>query len=151
MTHVVEVAQSIKIEDTQKDTILAFADGIAYSVRIPAAVKRDCFHILTMRYRKVRLAYLKVFSAALFLLLRQHITQIHFVIIDIEYMGHDGDMRGMLLNYIRRIVPDFPKDAILFKAIGHSAAHYKAYDTHVGKMQPDYVVTTKELLELVIH
>ncbi len=150
MTHVVEIDQSIKIGDTQKDTVLAFANGKQFSVLVPASVKRECYQILHMRYQKLRLPYLTVFTAALFLLLREHITQIHLLIIDIEYMGHEGEIRGMLLNYIRRIVPDFPKDAVIFKEIGkHSGAHQKAYDTHVGKLQPDYVVTTKELLELV--
>ena len=35
MTHVVEVDQSGKVEDTRLDTIVAFANGITFSVRIP--------------------------------------------------------------------------------------------------------------------
>ena len=150
MTHIVEVDQSIRIENTQENTVVAFANGIAFSMLISARTKRECLDILRMRYRKLRQPYLKLFCAALFLLLRKHITQIHLIVIDTEYYGHDGEIRGMLLNYLRRIVPDFPKDAIIFKQIGkRSSAHHKAYDTHVGKLMPDYVVETKELVAVL--
>ncbi len=38
MRHVVEVDQSIKIEDSGS-TVLAFADGIAYAIEVSANVK----------------------------------------------------------------------------------------------------------------
>jgi len=35
------------------------------------------------------------------------------VIIDTEFKGLDGAIRVMLLNYLRGMVPDFPKEAII--------------------------------------
>lgn len=36
----IEIDQSGKIEDTRKDTVLAFSNGKNYSILIPAEVKR---------------------------------------------------------------------------------------------------------------
>jgi hypothetical protein len=150
MSHVVEVDQSGRIEFTSQDTILAFANGINYSILIPSQVKQRCVQNLRRRYHKLKEPYLKMFVVGLFILLRNHTKQLDMVIIDIEFKGLDGVIRGMLLNYLRGIVPDFPKEAIIFRSIGkHSTAHYKAYDTFTKKLKPDYTVSEAEFMELL--
>ncbi len=44
--HVVDVDQSGKFENTKHDTVVAFSNGIDFSVIIPATVKRDCITAL---------------------------------------------------------------------------------------------------------
>lgn len=145
----IEVDQSGKIENTKTATVLAFSNNIDYSILIPATVKRDCIEYLRKHYQRLHQPYMKFFAAALFLLLNKHLTKLDAVIIDEEYVGHAGTIKGMLLNYIRRIQIDFPKEKILFRRIGRkSKAHQKAYSTFVGNIKPDYKVTTDELLRL---
>src|SRR5260221_7538022 len=114
MSHVVEIDQSGRIEFTSQDTILAFANGINYSILIPSQVKQRCIQNLRRRYHKLKEPYLKMFVVGLFILLRNRTKQLDMVIIDTEFKGLDGVIRGMLLNYLRGIVPDFPKEAIIF-------------------------------------
>lgn len=72
------------------------------------------------------------------------------VIIDEEYTGREGAIKGMLLNYIRTVEPGFHSEAITFSRIGkHSPAHHKAYAIYVGDAEPDHEVSSEELTALL--
>ena len=145
----VEVDQSGKLGDTRVPTVLAFSNGESYSIVIPATVKRECFALLKRHYRLLRQPYLKLFAAGLFLLLKRHLPRVAVVVIDQEYIGQEGNIKGMLLNYIRKEYPDFPKENIVFRRIGkRSPAHRKAYATYVGEIEADHKVEREELLAL---
>jgi hypothetical protein len=151
MTHVVEIDQSARTDETNRDTALAFANGISYSILIRSTIKQHCLVALRNRYKSPHQFYLKLFVVSLYILLKDHIKNIDTIIIDIEYDGQSGPIRGMLLNYLHQIVPDYPKDAIIFRSIGkHSSAHFKALGTYQGKQKPDYVVSEEELMKLLI-
>jgi hypothetical protein len=146
----IEVDQSGKIGTTQVATVVALSNGKHYAILIPARVKRACLEFLKTRYRELRQPYMKLFAAALFLLLKPYVKTLQQVSIDREYPGHEGTIKGMLLNYIRREVPDFPKERIVFTEIGkESPAHEKAYTTYTGKVKPDHTVREEELIGLV--
>ena len=146
MAHI-EVDQSGRIGDTSVATVLAFSNEISFSVLIPAAVKREYVEFLRSYYRHLRQPYMKLFAAGLFLLLKDHLCSIESVTIDREYTGLEGIIKGMLLNHLRKLDPEFPKEGIAFRHIGKkSRAHQKAYDTFRGRVRPDRVITTGELV-----
>lgn len=70
MAYVVEVDQSIKIEQSG-DTVLAFADGISHAIVVPSHVKTEGFRALRRRGKSKEIAYLLLFSASLYLLLKE--------------------------------------------------------------------------------
>jgi len=144
----IEVDQSGKIGDTRVPTVLAFTDGFSKSIFIPAKVKRECVTFLRSRYRELRQPYMKLFAAALFLLLKDYIDEIDRVIIDREYSGKEGIIKGMLLGYIHQVDSDFPKEKIMFGPI-KKEAHEKAYSTFTGNQGPDRKVTAEELIALL--
>jgi len=147
----IEVDQSIRIKDA-KDTVLAFSNSISRAIVIPAEVKRVAYAYLKNRYRTPKNPELKIFVAGLFLLLRDHLSKQLFITIDEEWTGaaNEASIKGMLLNYIREVLPEFDKRHIRFARIGKkSGAHLRAYSVHQGKAKPDYVVTEKELLRLL--
>ncbi len=146
----IEVDQSGKIGDTKVPTALAFSNEDSYSILIPATVKRECLGFLRARYRKLRQPYMKLFAAALFLLLKQHLSRLDLVIIDEEYTGHEGAIKGMLLNYIHSVDSGFQSEAITFGRIGkQSPAHHKAYAVYTGDAEPDHQVSSDELTVLL--
>jgi hypothetical protein len=49
---IVQVDQSIKVEQTHKDTVVAFSDGIRYAILIPARVKREAIQRLRRSGRR---------------------------------------------------------------------------------------------------
>ncbi|MEW6716790.1 MAG: hypothetical protein AB1345_04710 [Chloroflexota bacterium] len=90
---------------------------------------------------------LRMFVAGILLLLRRQISNVASVTIDVEYEGKEGEIKGVLLQFILNWVPDFPKGAITFQRIGKkSSAHKLAWETHRSNRKPDHVATLDDLL-----
>jgi hypothetical protein len=66
----VEVDQSGKIGKTNEDTVLAFSNGLAYSVLISRQVKQQCVRELRRRGLSPQAIYLRLFAVGLHFLLR---------------------------------------------------------------------------------
>jgi hypothetical protein len=146
----VEVDQSGKIGDTRVPTVLAFSDGECRAILISATVKRECYAYLRKHYRALRQPHLKVFAAALFLLLRDRLAELSLIAIDTEYTGQEAIIKGMLLEHIRTAVPNFDSEAIVFREIGKkSSAHRKAIATYRRRIKPDHVVKSEEMIALL--
>jgi hypothetical protein len=147
MSHVVEVDQSGKVEDTKEDTVLAFANGMKFSVLIPATVKRDCVRILRQRGLSPKVFYLQLFVVGLFFLLKDHIAHLSHTIIDREYLGKDKDIRLYLMNLLKRARYTVDAEQFHFGHIGKgSTAHSLAIDTLRRMKQPDVKLTLEDIL-----
>lgn len=151
MPYIVEVDQSGKIEDTATSTVLAFANGKSYAVLIPAAVKRTCLHALRQRGRTGKSLYRRLFTKALFLLLKDHMTEIAVVTIDEEYTGYSAQIKQELLRLLwasgLAVEPDQIRFGIIHRRRSENPpAHNKAYAVHQGNEKPDRVITVGELL-----
>ncbi len=131
MAHVVEVDQSWKFENTQQDTVLALANGIRYSILIPAHVKRECIHILRARGIGGPMFYIQLFAISLFFLLKDHIGVINHVYIDKEYSGKEGQIKDYLVNAFRRA--------------GILVSYHQIQFTHVGKKSNAHIVALATL------
>lgn len=147
---ILEVDQSIKIEQTNADTVLALSNDETFAVRVPADVKRECLAVLRRRGERRKAITLKVFSAALFLLLQGHLARAERIVIDTEYPGREGDIQGMLMNWIRKRRPGFDPTRLVFARVGkRSRAHRKAARVGQGRDAADTVLTTRRLLRLL--
>ncbi len=147
MQHHIEIDQSIKIEQTQGDTVLAFSDGIERAILIPAKVKRACQWELRDRGVKSDMIVLRMFASGILLLLEGQMERISSITIDTEYIGKEGEIKGLLLRFILKWVPDFPKRAIAFRQVGkQSGSHVLAWGTHKARRKPDRRRTIEGLL-----
>jgi len=146
----IEVDQSGIIGRTNIDTVFAFSNAINRSLLIPANVKRECLKVLRPRGKPGGVYYFRLFAAALFLLLKDHLDQVSLIIIDVEFEGKETEIKGMLLNHIRKVHPSFPGNGITFARIGkRSRAHKKAIETFRGTLLADKTVSADELLDLL--
>jgi hypothetical protein len=146
----VEIDQSGRIETLTQDSALGFSDSKTYGILIRRSAKRKVFETLRKRYTQLKRPELRVFAAAVFLLIRDHLDRLESITIDLEYEGHDADIKGMLLRHIRKVRPDFPKEQISFRSIGRkSKAHFKAYGIFSGRQTPDRIIHAEELLSLL--
>jgi hypothetical protein len=144
----IEVDQSGRIEYTQQDTVLAFADGECYSVLITAKTKRMCIDKLRSKDVKPPRLQAILFATAVFLLLKRHARKIDAVTIDREYYGNEPLIKGHLLNLLTRAGIPFDANAVRFDLIGKkSPAHAIAISTFRRNRRPDRVISENEILD----
>lgn len=148
----VEVDQSGKIEQTNWDTVLAMSDGVDYAILIPAAVKREVFHLLRGLYpeRAGEFHIYQFFAVGLYLLMSPYLDELEEVGIDREYEGKEGYIKGILLQHLRRDDPDFPSAGIGFRRVGKgSPSDALAYSVFQGERPPDTMITLEEIMDVV--
>jgi hypothetical protein len=146
----IEIDQSGKIEDTNKDTIIAFSNEVFGSILIKAKDKREVQKIFR-KIGKPKIFVYKLFAILIFLLIKKHLKKINQIIIDEEYPGKSVLIKDYLLREIRKVRPNFPKRDISFSAVGKkSKAHYLAYGVAIGKKLADKTVSVKEILRFVV-
>ena len=146
----IEIDQSGKIEETNITTVLAFSNHTTRAVTMPATVKQACIEVLRRKGHVKQTFVFQIFAAGIFLLIAEHLHQLEHMTIDTEYPGHEGDIKGMLLNAILKVRSDFPKQQISFRPVGKkSGSHHKAYGVFTGKQQPDRVLTAQEILRVL--
>ena len=141
-----QIDQSGKIEDTNKLTIVAYANGQIKSLKIGATEKQKLLTVMrTLDYPKHNYVY-KVFAALVYFLLADE--KIDSVVIDREYLGHEATIKGMIIQLLKKNGKNIPD--IQFDYIGKlSRAHKAALDIFRGQKEADLVVTAKEVLKLL--
>jgi hypothetical protein len=146
----IQVDQSGKIERTQRNTVLALANEMEYAVLFLAVEKRESVTRLRQKGESGKTLYLKLFAAALFLLLEDHVDQLDEVVIDQEYPGKESQIRELLLNHIWKVSPSFSRERIVFGQIGKkSPAHRKALAVYRGQAQADRKIRARDILRLL--
>jgi hypothetical protein len=153
-TIMLELDQSNKIERLERDTILALSNQRHYAIRIPSSVKRELFTRLQSKGKSRKNAYLWIFSAGVFLLLKPHLSRIikqqEVIVIDVEYTGQDANIKSMITRYCRRAGFELQADNIRFARIGKSSgAHKVAHAVQAGKAKVNKRITTEDFLELM--
>jgi uncharacterized membrane-anchored protein YjiN (DUF445 family) len=144
----VEVDQSGKVENSRMATVLAFANGKRRAISIPATVKRKSIRELRQRGQKGSSFYYQIFATGLYLLLKDDITRINRLIVDVEYRRKDAIIREHLLNLFRRAGKKVDADQIQFARITKkSPAHRAAIQVLRGQKKPEHTVTIEELLK----
>lgn len=134
------IDQSGKIEETNKDTVLAFSSNkTQFSILIPCKLKQEIFLKFDKKLKKK--ITLRLFSYGLFLLLKDRANNSSIIHIDNEYDEHDKDIKQMLINY-----SGIKKENIKFINIGKDAnAHKVAYKTFKKKMKPNEIINELDI------
>lgn len=139
--------QSGKIEKTNQDTVLAFSGDAEYAILIPAKAKQQILRRLRSTKRRGKRVYLAFFAMALYHLLEGCLDRLKFVAIDIEYEGHEHDIKLMLLNLIWKKYPRYPADHITFRRVGKkSRVHKKALAVFRGEDGADKILTPDDFM-----
>ena len=145
----IEIDQSGKIEDTSKDTVVAFSNGKSKSIFISAKDKREIQKIFR-EIGKPRIFIYKTFAILVFLLVKDDLKKIKEIIIDEEYPGKENLIKNYLLQEIRKARLNFCPDDILFRQIGKkSGAHSVGYLTYTNKISPNKKIKVRELLKIL--
>lgn len=134
-----EVDQSIRIEETNRDTVIGIANkhhGVA--VLLPRKIKRHFMEDFRRRGISKRFGP-TLFAAGIIATLKQSKLNPSSLILDIEYPGYERLIAKVISLYYPRVV-------ISFRQIGkNSPAHEVAYFTHTHKRGSDGTIIRKEL------
>ena len=139
----IEVDQSGKVEQLNKDAVIAFSNVKQYSILIPRRVKQEIF----MEYKgKVRDLRYKLFSILVFYYLKSYLREIKLIIIDFEYMGKENLIKSILFGLIKKVYSNFDFKIIRFGKISkNSNAHAVAIDVFRKNRKPNEILSTKEV------
>lgn len=95
------IDQSGKIEDTSKNTVLAFSNEINGSILIKAVEKRKLLKIFREQNRP-KIFTFQLFSILIYELLVKYKVKNHIVFIDIEYPGQNDLIKSYIIQLINR-------------------------------------------------
>ncbi len=144
----IEIDQSVKIEQLSRNTVIALSNDIEFAVSIPSKVKRK-LQTEFRRKGKPKLFRLRTFVAGVVLLIyHAKFRHVPSVVIDREYAGQEQNIQSMFVEMWQRHYGQAPSVSI--KEIGkRSKAHDVAYFTMSGKRKVDRVLTYSEMRRLV--
>lgn len=146
---IIEIDQSNKIEETNKNTIIGMSNGKAFAVLIKGRAKRK----LKEEFRKAgkqNLFKFRVFIAGVVLMIKYSgLKGISEVVIDEEYTGKDNMLRSMFLEMWKRYFEKAP--IVRVDNIGRkSGAHAAAYLAMKGRNKVDREIKYEELKALCL-
>lgn len=147
-----DVDMSGRIEETNRPTAVALANGISFSLVISAAEKRKAISTLKKRYpnREVNTLHIFVFTVLLYYLLQPYIERMALVTIDLEYPGHDALIKNRVMTLLRNAGLRVGKDQLTIGQVGKkSPAHDLAYRVYAKKKQSDREITAADVLVLI--
>jgi hypothetical protein len=145
----VEVNQSNKIEQTNKDTIIGLADDETFTILIKAKIKRKLQEEFKKQGKPGLFVY-RTFIAGVILALRHaQLKNLTRVVIDEEYYGKERLLKSMFLEIWGRYFTKIPE--ICFERIGRkSKVHNACYLTMKGKYRPDRIISLGEIRRLAL-
>lgn len=150
----VQVDQSGKVNETNRPTALAMANGMDFSIRISAREKRKVVEELRRRRPgwKSKQIYLRMFATLLYLLLKDDIERMGRVIVDTEFSGAENqrDIKDWVLTLLRRQGIRVYRQQLVFQQIHRGKkeppAHKLAWRVFKGYVKPDKIITAEDVL-----
>lgn len=139
----IEIDQSGKIEQLNKDTYIAFSNHEEYCVKFPKKIKGE----IVYEYKtKVSQIIQRLFAICIFYCLENYVSKKELITIDLEYPGWEADIKTYLIPLLRLKDKGFDKNKIDFSSIEKkSRAHKVAKSAFIGKSKPNRILSKDEV------
>lgn len=146
---VIEIDQSGKIEETHRDTVLAFSNGKSYSIRIKAKTKRQ-LQKLFRDLNRPRFFVIYIFTYGIYFLIKDFLSEIGQINIDIEYPSKEQWTLDLLdCIFKEKQINQHP--VINFKLIGRrSKAHLISIYSSRNKKAKDKIISFDDFNKMII-
>ncbi len=142
-----QIDQSSKIEQTNKNTTLALANGDEFVVIISGKTKRKLQELFRQK-GKPRIFVYEVFAASVVILIKEAKYKHEEVVIDTEYLGQEKIIQSIINKMFKKIHKKPPR--ISFRSIGKkNKAHNLAYLTAKNIKKPNKIITLNEIKEII--
>lgn len=140
-----QIDQSHKIEQTEKDTILALSNDVQFAIRLAAKEKRLLQDLFRASAEPEVFIYF-VFAALLAILLVT-VKPNRKVYVDHEYLGHEDIIKLKLTAILRKM--NLPVE-VGFCYVGKaSPAHALAAKIATGKLKANRTITANDILKYI--
>ncbi|MCL4389996.1 MAG: hypothetical protein M1484_01050 [Patescibacteria group bacterium] len=142
-----EVDQSIKIEQTERDTVIAVANGSKFSIMLRAKEKR----LLQKMFRDLGKPDLFVYFtfAALLAIVFNKMRPKSAVVIDNEYVGHEDVIKLKIKQFSEKLGCDV-SELVTFGLVGKkSPAHLLAASVTDKVKRPDLAIEVCDVWKLI--
>ncbi|MFQ5795255.1 MAG: hypothetical protein ACE5JP_09425 [Candidatus Bipolaricaulia bacterium] len=94
---------------------------------------------------------LRLFAVCIYLLIKDHLSELQEVRIDREYPGHEEEIKWILLNMMKSHPPHPGQLNIEFVSLGKgSSAHKIAWRTFRKELKPNKILTAQEVLSALL-
>jgi len=144
----VEIDQSGRMEMSGETTVAA-SNGFTVTVRVTARVKQEVRQALLEHGAKPKMVMVRMFVGAILLAIRDHLEEINLLTIDEEYTGYEATIKSLLLDRIRALGCEFPRESIMITRVGKkSPAHRAAIRVTRRQAKADKTPSAEELLEV---
>lgn len=142
------IDQSIRIEETGKDTIIAFVDKkYSHSLRIKSNTKKSIQNYFR-KMGKPNIFPILVFAVSTYLLIKHFKLKLDVLIVDVEYLGHESTIKNIILSLYR--IDKVSEPNIYFSNIGkEDKAHLLAIGVHRKKMKEDFTLSESEIIKAI--
>lgn len=141
-----QIDQSGKIEQTERNTVIACINGQQFTVLLKKGEKRKLQRVFKTANMQKLFPYLTF--ATMIAILIHKLSPKHKIIIDKEYFGHEDFIEERIEVYVIQLGSQMPP--ISFGHVGKlSKAHQLGYKVAVGKEKANLVVTADEILRII--
>jgi len=141
----IEIDQSGKIEQLNKDTYIAFSNHEQYCIKLPKKIKQE----ISLMYRsKIRQLIQKIFAICVYHCLINYVSKKRLVTIDREYPGWEPFLKRELVALIRDRYLSFDRDIIIFSNITKdSKAHKLALRSYREEERPNKILSKEDIIK----
>lgn len=141
-----QIDQSGKIEQTERNTVVACTNGVQFTVLLKKREKRKLQKVFKAANMQKLFPY--VTFATLITILLHRLSPKHKVIIDREYFGHEDFIAERIETFVTQLGSKIP--LISFGHVGKlSKAHQLGYRVAVGKENASAIITADEVLKII--
>ncbi len=146
----IEVDISGRIENTSKNTFFAFSNHKNRCIKLSSESKRKIIDKLRRAGKIGKSFYLQIYISGLFILLKDFVGDKN-IVIDIEYISHEREIKQQLLNRFRNSKVDFDSNRINFGHVGkNSPAHNLAIKHYRNKRISVEEIKFESILKLIL-
>jgi len=144
-----ELDMSNRIEETNRPTVLAIADGVTATLRISGKDKQVIIRSIK-RYKpqwEKTFIHVLLFATLVSLLIRRYAKRLDRLFIDPEYLGYEPVIKNWILQVLKRSRITLDAEQIAFQHVGKkSPAHEAALRVIRGKKKPDMKATVAQVM-----
>lgn len=141
-----QIDQSGKIEQTERNTVIACINGKQFTILLKKREKRKIQRVFKAANMQRLFPY--VTFATLIAILLHKLSPKHKVIIDKEYFGHEDFIEERIETFVNQLGSKIPP--ISFGHVGKlSKAHQLGYKVAIGKEQATLIVNADKVLKVI--